>query len=299
MVDPKNRQLRPPIRRSWLRLRLGKAWYAGMRYLLWCSPKFRWAKRRQTEQLPQVQFSHATPLYRHLRGEEMALQENKVVNLQLAVARLDGLVLAPGETFSYWRLIGKPSRRKGYKEGMVLFLGRIGSDVGGGLCQLSNLIFWMTLHTPLTVVERYRHSHDVFPDAGRTQPFGSGATCAYPHRDLMIRNDTDQPFQLCLRVGETHLEGQWRALRPPACRYEIVERDHRMDQASWGGYIRHNALYRRAWDLSGRLLEERFLFSNDAIMMYSPLLAEAEEGCHGGEKVVHCTESGGGPRENE
>lgn len=299
MVDPKNRQLRPPIRRSWLRLRLGKAWYAGMRYLLWCSPKFRWAKQRQAERLPQVQFSHATPLYRHLRGEEMALQENKVVNLRLAAARLDGLVLAPGETFSYWRLIGKPSRRKGYKEGMVLFLGRIGSDVGGGLCQLSNLIFWMTLHTPLTVVERYRHSHDVFPDAGRTQPFGSGATCAYPHRDLMIRNDTDQPFQLCLRVGETHLEGQWRALRPPACRYEIVERDHRMDQASWGGYIRHNALYRRAWDLSGRLLEERFLFSNDAIMMYSPLLAEAEEGCHGGEKVVHCTESGGGPRENE
>ena len=272
MVDPRDRQLRPLIRRSWLRLRLGKAYYAGMRYLLWCSPKFRLAKRRQAERLPQVQFSHATPLSRHLRGEEMALQENKVVNLRLAVARLDGLVLAPGETFSYWRLIGKPTRRKGYKE---------------------------ALHTPLTVVERYRHSHDVFPDANRTQPFGSGATCAYPHRDLMIRNDTDQPFQLCLRVGETHLEGQWRTLRPPACRYEIVERDHRMDQASWGGYIRHNALYRNVWDLSGQLLEEQFLFANDAIMMYSPLLAEAEEGCHGGEKVVHCTESGTVPRENE
>ena len=274
MVDPKNRQLRPPIRRSWLRLRLGKAWYAGMRYLLWCSPKFRWAKRRQTERLPQVQFSHATPLYRHLRGEEMALQENKVVNLRLAAARLDGLVLAPGETFSYWRLIGKPSRRKGYKEGMVLFLGRIGSDVGGGLCQLSNLIFWMTLHTPLTVVERYRHSHDVFPDAGRTQPFGSGATCAYPHRDLMIRNDTEQPFQLCVQVGKQVLKGEWRAPAPPVCRYEIVERNHRMDQASWGGYVRHNELYRRIYDLEGGLLEEEFLFANDAIMMYSPLLPE-------------------------
>lgn len=278
MVDPNNKQLRPPIRRSWLRLRLGKAYYTGLRYLLWCSPKFRWAKEQRTEQLPQVQFAHATPLYRHLRGEEMVLQENKVVNLRLAVARLNGLVLAPGETFSYWRLIGKPTRRKGYKEGMVLFLGHVGSDIGGGLCQLSNLIFWMTLHTPLTVVERYRHSHDVFPDANRTQPFGSGATCAYPHRDLMIRNDTDQPFQLCLRVGETCLEGQWRALRPPACRYEIVERDHRMDQAAWGGYVRHNALYRRLWDQEGRLVEEQFLFANDAIMMYSPLLEEAE-GC--------------------
>lgn len=160
---------------------------------------------------------------------------------------------------------------------MVLFLGRIGSDVGGGLCQLSNLIFWMTLHTPLTVVERYRHSHDVFPDSNRTQPFGSGATCAYPHRDLMIRNDTDQDFQLCLRVGRTQLEGEWRAAVPPKYRYEIAEQNPRMEQASWGGYIRHNELVRRVYDPDGVLLREEFLFSNDAIMMYSPLLPQGTE----------------------
>ncbi len=274
MVDPKNRQLRPPIPRSWLRLRLGKAYYAGKRYLLWCSPQYHWASQRQSVSLPYIQTSHATPLYRHLRGEEMELQKNKVVNLQLAAARLNGVVLRPGETFSYWRLIGKPSRKKGYREGMVLFLGRIGSDVGGGLCQLSNLIFWMTLHTPLTVVERYRHSHDVFPDSNRTQPFGSGATCAYPHRDLMIRNDTDQSYQLCVWVGETHLEGEWRAEAPQKFQYEILERNARMDQASWGGYIRHNELFRRVFDLDGTLLREEFLFANDAIMMYSPLLPE-------------------------
>ena len=274
MVDPQNRELRPPVHRSWLRLRLGKAYYAGTRYLLWASPKFHWAKELQRECLPSIQFTHATLLLRKLRGEDMELQRNKVINLKLAVAQLDGLILHPGETFSYWKLIGKPTRRKGYQEGMVLFLGRIGSDVGGGLCQLSNLIFWMTLHTPLTVVERYRHSHDVFPDSNRTQPFGSGATCAYPHRDLMIRNDTDQDFQLCLQVGETHLEGQWRAVRPPEHLYEIVERDARIDQAAWGGYVRHNALYREVYDLEGRLLEEQFLFTNDAIMMYSPLLPE-------------------------
>ena len=274
MVDPNNRQLWPPIHRSWLRLRLGKLYYGGRRRLLWMSPPLHWAKQRQTERLPYMLISHATPLYRHLRGEDQELQENKVANLRLAVARLDGIVLYPGETFSYWRLIGKPTRRKGYRDGMVLFLGRIGSDVGGGLCQLSNLIFWMTLHTPLTVVERYRHSHDVFPDTNRTQPFGSGATCAYPHRDLMIRNDTEQPFQLCVQVGKQVLKGEWRAPAPPVCRYEIVERNHRMDQASWGGYVRHNELYRRIYDLEGGLLEEEFLFANDAIMMYSPLLPE-------------------------
>ena len=277
MLNPKDKTLQPPVPRSWLRLRLGKAYYAGKRYLLWCSPRFRWAKERQDERLPCIQAAHATPLLRHLRGDQMEWQRNKVVNLKLAAARLDGLVLHPGETFSYWRLIGKPTRRKGYREGMVLFLGQIGSNVGGGLCQLSNLIFWMTLHTPLTVVERYRHSHDVFPDADRTQPFGSGATCAYPHRDLMIRNDTDQDFQLCLRVGQTHLQGEWRAVRPSEHRYEVVERDARMDQASWGGYIRHNALYRDVYDLRGNFLEEQFLFTNDAIMMYSPLLPQGCE----------------------
>ena len=277
MVDPKNRSLRPPIQRSWLRLRLGKAYYAARRYALWRSPGYRWAKERRQDSLPYLQASHKTPLLRQPRGEDMELQRNKVVNLRLAVEKLDGVLLRPGETLSYWRLIGKPSARCGYLPGMVLFLGRIGSDVGGGLCQLSNLIFWMTLHTDLTVVERYRHSHDVFPDAHRTQPFGTGATCAYPHRDLMLRNDTRETYQLRLRVGEENLEGEWLATAPPLHRFEIQERDARMDQAAWGGYVRHNAIWRRVFDRDGRFLEDQPLFTNDAIMMYSPLLPEVEE----------------------
>lgn len=141
----------------------------------------------------------------------MQYQYNKITNLKLAASRLDGLLLRPGETFSSWRLVGKPTRRKGYQDGMVLFLGRIGYDIGGGLCQLTNLIFWMTLHTPLTVIERYRHSHHVFPDSNRTQSFGSGAACADPYRDLMIRNGTNRKFQFRVWVGTKNLEGEWLA----------------------------------------------------------------------------------------
>ena len=158
---------------------------------------------------------------------------------------------------------------------MILRNGGYLAATGGGLCQLSNLIYWMTLHTPLTVVERHRHGYDVFPDANRTQPFGSGATCFYPYLDLMIRNDTDRPYQLCLRVGETHLEGAWRSVEPPAFQFQVVEKDARIDQAAWGGYIRHNQLWREVYGLSGALLEEQYLCTNDAIMMYSPLLPAA------------------------
>lgn len=63
------------------------------------------------------------------------------------------MVLRPGETFSYWRAIGKPTRRKGYWEGMILSGGTVGKGIGSGLCQLSNLIYWMTLHTELTVTD--------------------------------------------------------------------------------------------------------------------------------------------------
>ena len=204
-------------------------------------------------------------------SQSITSAQSNVDNVQ---AQIDALNTGANDYYLYAPTSGVIHMDSPYKEGMVLFLGQIGGDIGGGLCQLSNLIFWMTLHTPLTVVERYRHSHDVFPDTNRTQPFGSGATCAYPHRDLMIRNDTEQPFQLCVQVGKQVLKGEWRAPAPPVCRYEIVERNHRMDQASWGGYVRHNELYRRIYDLEGGLLEEEFLFANDAIMMYSPLLPE-------------------------
>ena len=91
----------------------------------------------------------------------------------------------------------------------------------------------------------------------------------------MIRNDTVRPYQLCLRVGETHLEGTWRSTEPPALQFRVIEKDARIDQASWGGYIRHNQLWREVYGLSGALLEEQYLCTNDAIMMYSPLLSAA------------------------
>lgn len=266
--------LQKPIPRSPLRARLGRMYYGAARRLVWLRYGRSFAAVRQAGSLPYVCFSHQTVLRRRLKDVDMWMQENKIVNLRLAVPCVDHILLRPGEVFSYWRLIGKPSRRKGYMEGMILQSGQVRAGVGGGLCQLSNLIFWMTLHTPLTVVERHRHGYDVFPDSGRTQPFGSGATCYYPHGDLMIRNDTEDTYQLIVSVGEEYLTGEWRVSAAPAYRFEIVERNHAMRQECWGGYSRHNELYRRMYDLEGRLLEDRLMVKNAALMMYSPFLEE-------------------------
>ena len=267
-----NKPYEEPKNRSDIRLKFGALYYGSKRKLAWIFMRNEFALKRETDLLPFTYFSHHTPLIRQLKNADMWMQENKIVNLRLATARLYGVIIRPGETFSYWKLIGKPSRRRGYKEGMILVNGTVRPGVGGGLCQLSNLIFWMTLHTPLTVVERHRHAYDVFPDSKRTQPFGSGATCFYPYGDLMIRNDTQDTYQLVVNVGDKDLEGSWRVSTEPLYRFEIVEKNHEMRGEYWGGFTRHNQLFQKQYDLTGALLSEQLVVENSAVMMYSPFI---------------------------
>lgn len=261
-----------PKKRSRLRLMAGRALFRGRRYWQWWTGNARIARVRREQALRTVASSHHTPLLRKLRAVDMQLQYNKIVNLKIAVSRLDGLTVNPGETLSYWRTIGKPTKRKGYQEGMVLFNGGFRSGTGGGLCQLSNLIYWMTLHTPLTVTERHRHSYDVFPDEARTQPFGSGATCAYNYLDLQIRNDTETPYQLKLWLSAAELHGEWRTTDEPLYSYEIYEAGHRISLEPWGGYVRRNEIRRRTLSRSGEIVGDESVAVNAALMMYAPLL---------------------------
>jgi len=264
-----------PIPRTKLRLELGKCYYTALRYFLWLAKWQSFAKERFEEELPFVHFHHETILLRQLKDVDMQYQYNKIVNLKIASKRLNGVVIHPGEVFSYWKLIGKPCKRKGYVNGMVLTGGKVSPGIGGGLCQMANLIYWMSLHSPLTVIERHHHGYDVFPDNNRTQPFGSGATCYYPYGDLMIYNGTNCDFQLFVKVGETHLEGSWRSTAPPEFHYEIEERNHEMRGEYWGGFSRHNELYRITKDLDGNYISEELVSENHAMMMYSPFLPDS------------------------
>jgi vancomycin resistance protein VanW len=261
-----------PIPRSPLRIRLGKWAYTSAKYAEWWLGRVRFARDHSLADLPYRLFDHKTPLIRKLAHTEMWLQYNKIINLRAAILHLDGLLVRPGETFSYWRTMGKPSKSRGFVDGMVLFYGQVRTGVGGGLCQLSNLIYWMTLHTPLTVTERHRHSYDVFPDAGRTQPFGSGATCAYNYLDLRIENRTEHTYRLRLWLDNEYLHGSWQSTSASRYRYEVKEKDHRITSEPWGGYVRHNSLWRDVYDKDGRWLDEEWVTDNRSLMMYSPLL---------------------------
>ncbi|MEA3267454.1 MAG: VanW family protein, partial [Candidatus Fermentibacteria bacterium] len=126
------------------------------------------------ELFPFVVVSHRSLLLRKLAGTDIDLQKNKIQSLRIAVSFIDGLVVAQSEVFSFWKLVGNPVRNRGFPAGLQLSFGKLTSMAGGGLCQLTNLLHWMVLQTPLQVTERHRHSTDPFPDHKRTVPFGTG-----------------------------------------------------------------------------------------------------------------------------
>lgn len=272
MIDSK--KVEKPEVRGKLRKFLGKRYFILKRRLKWLKVSKDYSKNKVDSHLEHSLIKHSSMLLRPLKDVEMQYQHNKITNLRLAIENIDRVVIGPEETFSLWYLVGKPSKSKGYLKGLVLNNGKIGYDYGGGLCQLGNLLYWMVIHTPLTVTERWRHGYDVFPDVNRKLPFGSGATLAYNYVDLQFKNTTKQSYQLHLYLSEERLHGEILCEQELNKRYEVYEDYHLMKHQYWGGYTRHNRLRRKLFNQQDELISDDVLIENHAIMMYEPLLKE-------------------------
>ncbi len=218
--------------------------------------------------LPFTCKRHQSLLRRKLGNSDPELQENKVKNLKVACPAIDRLLIRPGETFSFWNRLGEATAEKGYCEGMQLSRGEVVRGVGGGLCQLANLLYWMALHTPLEVVERHHHSFDPFPDENRVLPFGSGAGVFFNYIDLRFYNPTEFTFQIRLWLTENHLKGSILADRETPFSYHVFERAHRFLRRD-GKLFRENEIWREVIDRrTGDRTREELLVKNFAEVKY-------------------------------
>ncbi|MDQ0877898.1 vancomycin resistance protein VanW [Paenibacillus sp. V4I3] len=238
------------------------------RHFLNLNPSITYAKHRVDHSFPYTCKKHQSLLRRKLGSSDPILQENKITNLRISVGRMDGIVIRPGETFSFWKLVGKTTSAKGYIEGLLLSQGGVKRGVGGGICQLGNLLFWMALHTPLQVVERHHHSFDPFPDDHRVLPFGSGASVFYNYIDLRIYNPTQHAFQFRLWLTDEHLKGSVHCdvLLPHA--YHMEERNHRFLEKD-GRKYRENEIWRKVIDKrTGKTAAEEQMIHNFSEVKY-------------------------------
>lgn len=241
------------------------------RYFDWYFDGRKYAGTRTQEKLPYRIKKHQSVLLKKLGENNRHLQINKVTNLQIAVRNLDGIIIKPNETFSFCKLVGWPNKRKGYLHGMELSFGEARAGIGGGICQISNLIHWLVMHSALTVTERYHHSFDPFPDDGRVLPFGSGATVFYNYRDYQFINNTEHTFQINLWFSEKCLEGELRIDKDLDYAYHVMEKAHQFLKIE-DKFYRKNEIWREKMlkYQGGKIVETELITKNFARVTYTP-----------------------------
>jgi vancomycin resistance protein VanW len=215
---------------------------------------------------PCVIARHQSVLVRRLGDSDYKLQQQKIINLQQASKSLDGLVIPPGKIFSLWKVIGRPSYQRGYVDGMLLSDGKVVAGLGGGLCQLSNFLYWIFLHTSSEIKERYHHSLDVFPDSGRVLPFGSGATILDNFIDLKVKNISNFPWQIKIWLSNNHLKGQILSTNPNQEKIHVFEKNHYFIKRG-NKYFRYNQIYRQ-FKVSGKVIKTELVAINFAPVLY-------------------------------
>ena len=208
-----------------------------------------------------------SPMERVKGAIEPRLQKGKERNVAIAAASIDRTLVKPGEIFSYHRLVGRPSRWRGFESGLQLMRDEESEGTGGGLCQISNMLFQLASGSGMLIVERHRHALDLFPDHVRTAPFGCGATVRYNYFDLRFENPLPYTVIVNVEIRDGRLEGSIAAPVEPSFRISIEERDHRFFEEN-GWRMRENRIYRIITYPDGTPIKEELLAHNLCRVMY-------------------------------
>ena len=236
------------------------------------------AKTKQKESLPYVIYRHNSLIRRRLGNVDMRLQENKAVNLSIAAPKINKILIRPGETFSFWHLVGNTTEKKGYKEGLTIFADHTEPGIGGGMCQMTNLIHWMVLHSDLKITEHHHHDGlDLFPDFQRKIPFGTGTSIMYNYLDYRFKNTTNRTYQLVIYTTPEYLCGELRADMPQRYKYHISAENVFFSREN-GVVYRNGEVYRDKVDkVTGKHLEKKLIRLNHAKVLYDTTDLEIRE----------------------
>ena len=122
---------------------------------------------------------------------------NRSTNIKLASAKIDGIVVMPGETFSYNATVGQRTAAAGFKSAPVYAGGQVTTGIGGGICQVSSTLYNSVLLSNLEIVERYNHGFN----PGYV-PAGRDATVSWGGPDFKFKNNRNYPIKIyCKNSG--------------------------------------------------------------------------------------------------
>lgn len=162
--------------------------------------------RRFASAPPSGNFEHSLTLSQPiLNATDEESRRNKIHNIEVAAASIETVQIEPGEVFSFWRLVGEPSQKNNFKRGINIIRGEVIEDFGGGLCQLSGIVYHVSLMAGLSVLERSNHSVDLYHDTERYTPLGADCAVFYGYKDLRLKNDHAHPVRFRFAVNDETL----------------------------------------------------------------------------------------------
>ncbi|MEG0899471.1 MAG: VanW family protein [Oscillospiraceae bacterium] len=227
------------------------------------------SSQKSEEKLPYKVYASNSLIRRKLGNVDSALQENKAVNLKIAAPHINGVMIKPNEVFSFWHLIGNCSTKKGYKEGLTINCGEVSKDIGGGMCQFTNMIHWLILHTPLEIIEHHHHDGiDMFPDYGRTIPFGTGTSIMYNYLDYRFKNTTENTYQLITYVDDKYLCGEIYCDKKPIQTYHIKSEDEHFERKDDSVYRVGKVVRTTINSQTGQIVSKEIIKNNYAKILY-------------------------------
>lgn len=113
---------------------------------------------------------------------------------------IDGWLLPPGGVFGMRRAIGEPTAARGFRSGPSIVNGALEEDTGGGICQVSTVLFNAALLGGLEILDKHNHSTDIWGEKRLIQ-LGRDAAFAYAIKDLKFRNSSMEPVVVQLEVA--------------------------------------------------------------------------------------------------
>lgn len=178
------------------------------------------AAHRTAEELEAIDVSHVIGEY-ETRYSTAPDARERTFNLRVAGAKIDGLVVMPGEVFDFNALVGERSEANGFRPAPVIAGGELVDGVGGGTCQVAGTLHAAVFFAGLPIVERSPHSRP------STYIFmGLDAVVSYPQLNFRFQNDLDAP----VAIGFTVEGGIVRAeLRGPQT-HRLVTLVRRVDE---------------------------------------------------------------------
>jgi vancomycin resistance protein YoaR len=124
--------------------------------------------------------------------------KNRIHNITVGAAKFNGVLIKPGEEFSFIKTLGPVDASTGYLPELVIKVDKTIPEYGGGMCQVSTTCFRAALNSGLKITARTNHAYPVQYYA----PQGTDATVYIPNPDLRFMNDT--PGYVLM---QTHIEG--------------------------------------------------------------------------------------------